>query len=157
MSQKYHPVSEVAFFFTDDALALVNRALMSRTKTLHKRYASMTDEDFIKAAVNNELPESFYDVQDIMEVLPDLQVHGDFDGHVETFDTTTANEEAIEFDIDCDNIVYLPLDYAASYLNAPYTMTDDMVEEIRAQIGEYLSDGYNIAKNLCSICGTYFC
>ena len=52
--------------------------------------------------------------------------------------------------------LYLPLDFSASYLNAPYSMSDDMVAEIKAQLAEYLPENFDFARNLCSISGTYF-
>ena len=51
--------------------------------------------------------------------------------------------------------------YAGTYkqprmFGAAYKDMDELIEEFRDRIGEYLPEDYDYRSNLCLICGTYF-
>lgn len=56
----------------------------------------------------------------------------------------------------CDAVYYVPFDKYPSLFDAPYSNIDEIIEEFKTKIGEYMPDGYDYRTNLRHIVGTTF-
>lgn len=54
-----------------------------------------------------------------------------------------------------DTIHYIVLRYPTLF-HAPYKNMDDVVDELKEKIGEYLPDDFDYRSRICEIVGTYF-
>ena len=56
----------------------------------------------------------------------------------------------------CDEVYYVPLDKYPSLFSTAYKDINEIVEEFKAKIGEYMPDGYDYRANIRHIVGTTF-
>ena len=55
---------------------------------------------------------------------------------------------------ECDEVYYVPLNKYPSLFKAPYNNIDEIVEEFKEKLGEYMPDDYGYRANLRHIIGT---
>lgn len=153
----YYPVVEIGFVFTDEVIASINLHLFRKSgETLGKiRYSK---EQFLELAREHKLPDAFYDTYPVLQIHESIQTHEEFEGIIDTFDFTllrnmedTIDEERVTY------ICYLPLEHQASYLAAdvPYKMSDEMLDEVKEKLKDYLPEDFDFGKYLCQINGVY--
>ena len=56
----------------------------------------------------------------------------------------------------CDEVYYVPFDKYPSLFSTAYANIDEIVEEFKTKIGEYLPEDYNYRSNIRHIIGTTF-
>ena len=56
----------------------------------------------------------------------------------------------------CDEVYYMPCDKYPSLFSAAYKDINEMIEEFKQRIGEYMPDGYDYRSNIRRIVGTTF-
>ena len=56
----------------------------------------------------------------------------------------------------CDMIVYIPLKNYPTLFKQAYNNMEEIVEELRAKVGEYLPEDFDYRNRICHISGTYF-
>ena len=55
-----------------------------------------------------------------------------------------------------DSVYYVPFDLYPSLFKAPYNNIEEIVEEFKKKVGEYMPEGYDYRANICHIIGTVF-
>lgn len=63
-------------------------------------------------------------------------------------------EESVDYD--CDTIFYVPVFKFPTLFSNAYRSMDDLVEEFKDKIGEYLPINFNYKNNIYRICGSYY-
>ena len=56
----------------------------------------------------------------------------------------------------CDSLYYVPFEKYPSLFNAPYKDINEIVEEFKSKVGEYMPEGYDYRANIRHIIGTTF-
>lgn len=56
----------------------------------------------------------------------------------------------------CDEVYYVPLEKYPSLFGTAYKDINEIIEELKAKIGEHLPDGYDYRANIRHIIGTTF-
>lgn len=59
-------------------------------------------------------------------------------------------------DFNHDLIVYVPVSNYPTLFKKAYNNMDELVEEFKAKIGEYLPEDFDYRSNIRHICGTYY-
>ena len=55
-----------------------------------------------------------------------------------------------------DSIVYVQLDKYPTLFKRAYNNIEEIVEEFKSKIGEYLPEDFDYRSRICHICGTYY-
>lgn len=119
-----------------------------------KAIASSVCEDFNEEDWHDDAPAFIEELRDRLDL---VYVSG-FDGEaIRLRDDGTddfANTHSCYSD---DEVNYVPLYMGPKLIGTAYRDMDEIVEEIRDRIGEYLPEDYNIREDICHIVGTTFC
>lgn len=57
----------------------------------------------------------------------------------------------------CDEVYYVPFNKYPSLFQAPYNNIDEIVQEFKEKLGEYMPENYDYRANLYHIIGTVWC
>lgn len=55
-----------------------------------------------------------------------------------------------------DAICYIPLAKYPTLFKKAYNNIDEIVDEIKSKLGEYLTEDFDYRSRICHICGTYY-
>lgn len=56
----------------------------------------------------------------------------------------------------CDIIAYVPLKKYPTLFKRAYSDMEEIIEELKSKVGEYLPEDFDYRRNICHICGTYY-
>lgn len=59
-------------------------------------------------------------------------------------------------DYECDTICYIPLSKYPTLFKRAYNNMEEIIEEVKSKVGEYLTEDFDYRNNIRHICGTYF-
>ena len=62
--------------------------------------------------------------------------------------------ETVNYDDDC--IYYVPINRQISLFKSAYENMEDIINDFKSRIGEYMPDDFNYRDNICQIVGTYW-
>lgn len=162
MSMNTYGLHEVALY-VDTVLA----AFLTRAENLASGQASEfdNDPDFFEKVMTGEMPEPedyLLSPTDIANLFEDGTYFSEFDGKVATLNECMelGVENPIEETMDGDGIAIIYLDEEPSLLKQAYSSVDEIVDELREKLADYIKDipeEYDLRRNICKIGGTYFC
>ena len=55
-----------------------------------------------------------------------------------------------------DRIYYIPMSRRMGLFEAAYSNIDEMINEFKLKLGEYLPEDFDYRSRICHICGTYY-
>ena len=79
---------------------------------------------------------------------------GQFTGEAFCLKDDGKDDWGDSFTYNCDEVYYVPINKYPSLFKAPYNNIDDIVEEFKEKLGEYMPEGYDYRANICHIIGT---
>ena len=56
----------------------------------------------------------------------------------------------------CDTIYYISLSHYPTLFKKAYESMDEVIDELKSKLGEYLSEDFDYRSRICHISGTYF-
>lgn len=128
-----YPLSDYGFVLSDETLRTIGRQM-----------------------IPNFNPYEGWTITDVIEELEDrgyeIQIVGNFSGG-----TYAITPDEMEFDYDMytdETLYYIPLDRTPKMFDVAYKNMDEIVNEIKDKIGEYLPDNFSYENNLKHIVGT---
>lgn len=128
--------SEYAFVVTDEI-----------AKAISKKLFNSSDEEF-------EKNKSIY-IDRLKEEL-ELNYETEFTGDAYSLNEDGKPDFFKENSYNCELLLYLPLKKPISLFEATYNGFDEIVEEIKGEIGDYLPKDFDYRQNIFFICGTYY-
>lgn len=81
----------------------------------------------------------------------------EFTGDTATLDDNGGIYWGSEYkEYNADYVFYVPLSYYPTLFKNPYNNMDEIVDEMKLKVGEYLPDDFDYRNNIRHICGTYY-
>ena len=80
----------------------------------------------------------------------------EFTGEAQEVDSNGHYWGSSSMDYHCDTICYVPTSNYPTLFRKAYNNMDELVEEFKSKIGEYLPEDFDYKSRICHICGTYY-
>lgn len=122
------------------------------TREMMKMVASKVCDDYTEDDYEDDefvFNEVLYD-EGIVEYI------GSFTGEAIAINDKGENVWGDSESYDDDFIYYVPTNAASTLFNAAYGSIDEMIEEFKEKLGEYLSEDFDYKKYIRHISGTYY-
>lgn len=122
------------------------------TREMLKMVASNVCEDYTDDDYEDDefaFNETLYD-EGLVEYI------GSFTGEAIAINENGENIWGDSESYDDDYIYYIPTNTVSTLFKAAYSNVDEMIEEFKEKIGEYLPDDFDYRKYIRHISGTYF-
>ena len=125
-------------------------------------YGLVLDDDTIKV-IASKVFDDFNDNESVYDLGYDLYNNGicelvsEFTGEA----MELADDGAINWGCDykgynSDAIYYIPLRYYSTLFKKAYNNMEEIIDELKSKVGEYLTDDFDYRNNIRYICGTYY-
>lgn len=137
MSMGNNGFSEYAFVFTENTVKTIAKKILS----------DYSDEKYQK--------DKFFYADYVREEL-DLNYEAEFSGDAYSLNEDGKPDFFKEKSYNCELLLYLPLKRGVSLFQATYKNIEEIVNEIKGEIGNYLPEDFNYKQNIVFICGTYY-
>lgn len=137
MSMQDNGISEYVFLFTDETIKILAK----------KIFPDYSDEKYQK--------DKFFYADYVREEL-DLNYEAEFTGGAYPLNEDGYSDYFKEVNYNGEILLYLPLKKRISLFEATYDGFDEIVEEIKGEIGDYLPKDFDYRQNIFFICGTYY-
>ena len=121
-------------------------------KNLYDIYESIFDDDYEDDDYEDDefaFNEALYD-EGLVEYI------GSFTGEAIAINENGENIWSDSESYDDDIIYYVPTNMVSTLFKAAYSNVDEMIEEFKEKIGEYLPDDFDYRKYIRHISGTHF-
>lgn len=168
MSMHSYPLTESACFFLDETAAmfvLLKHAIDDNA--LQPKIQELIDKHGMnKVVYDNLIPEEFIDeyqdVQFAMELLidevDDIAWAGDFEGEINTkWPEKCEDTEPLSLNIDDNFVLYIRPAKDADFFSQAYSNPEQMCDEFRNKMSDYLPNDFPFWKYIVSLSGTYYC
>lgn len=122
------------------------------TREMLKEIASKVCEDYTEEAYEEDefgFNDELYD-EGIVEYI------SDFTGESIVINDKGENVWGDSESYNCDVIYFVPTSRISTLFKAAYRDMDDMIDEFKKRVGEYLPDDFDYRKYIRHISGTYF-
>jgi hypothetical protein len=93
----------------------------------------------------------------VEEIIGEVDYIGQFTGEatrLEDDGTISWGAPTTAYYDDC--IYYIPMNRAVSLFKPAYNGIDEMINDFKSRVGEYMPDDFNYRDNICQIVGTYW-
>lgn len=124
-------------------------------------YGLVLDDDTIKVIASKvfsdyDESESAYDLGYDLYENGICEYISEFTGDIATLDNGSIywGSEYKEYNADC--IFYVPLSRYPTLFKNPYNNMEEIIDELKSRIGEYLPEDFDYRNNIRHICGTYY-
>lgn len=163
---KEYAFDDYIFYLDDVTCAQMMRTLIAddAVQTDEEREALRLSHDVFKAAARaGTLPPDFTDIYVVQEMMAaeglELRYITSFVGSCETIEELTPlmTTAAVEQDFSDEDVLFLPLDNGPSLFEAAYASPQELLEEVRRKLQEYLPADFDFAAHLCRAKGTCCC
>jgi hypothetical protein len=131
--------------------AVDDYGLLMTTETL-KIIASQICDDYTEEDYNGD--EYYYN--DMLYDADLIDYISDFTGEAMEIDNNGKNEWNAGETYNCDRIYYVPIGRISTLFKATYNSMDELVNEFKEKLGEYLPDDFDYRGNIRRIVGTYY-
>lgn len=137
MSMRDYAVDDYGLLMTTETMKLI----ASRV------FEDYTDEDYDEDELyfNDRLYEA-----NIVDYI------GEFTGEAMEIDDNGKNTWNTGETYNCDIIYYVPISRISTLFKAAYSNMDELINEFKEKLSEYLPDDFDYRGNICRIVGTYY-
>lgn len=125
-------------------------------------YGLVLDNDTIKVIASNVF-EDCDENESVYDLGYDLYENGICELTSEFTGEAQALTDNGEFTWGCDSkqynadsIVYVPLSRYPTLFKKAYNNMEEIIDELKSKVGEYLPDDFDYRSNIRYICGTYY-
>lgn len=132
---------------------------MSMRDYAYVDYGLVLDEETIKYMYAKAIGGQEEDVNDMGYELFDkgiVEYTGEFTGEAMRVENNSNDNWNDTLVYSADIFYYVPLGLYPSLFKAQYKDMNEIVEELKSKVGEYMPDGYNYRANIRHIVGTTF-
>lgn len=123
-------------------------------------YGLLLDEEAMKMIVSKLDIEPLDEDTDIAYILYDegiCEYIGEFSGEAQAINDDGYVDWGGEQEYFCgDSIVYVPFAKYPTLFKRAYNDMEEIVDEFKSKIGEYLPKDFDYRSRICHICGTYY-
>ena len=160
------PAQEQAVFLIDDLAARLvlmkqdemNDELPEDVKDILKQHGplSAVRDDLLPADYIELIDDLDTAVDVLRDHIGDVVYMSSFEGSAGTFQPEEV-EEPLELSYDDDIIAYVPSEKAASLFTQAYKDLDELEQEYRKTLKDWLPDDFPFREHIVDISGTYYC
>ena len=131
---------------------------MSMREYAYEDYGLVLELDVMKYICTRKFPEDEYDEDDdVVQALYDTDFctcAGQFTGEAFYINDDGRDDWNCSQSYSCDELYYIPFGGYPSLFKAPYNSIDEIVDEFKEKIGEFMPPDYDYRANLKHIIGT---
>lgn len=163
---KDFPAQEQAVFLINDLVARLvlmkqdemNDKLPDDIKDILKQHGPLyaVENDLLPADYIKQIEDIDVAVDILRDHLSDVVYMSSFEGSVETFQPEDISEP-LELSYDDDIIAYIPSKKDASLFTQAYKNIDELEQEYRKALKDWLPDNFLFRRHIVNINGTYCC